>query len=63
MRRLSTVGWPPAPSICDFMYNRQRPPLYYGGQKQKYYLTLSTAAPPSSEGSAVNQFKWDTVCT
>jgi hypothetical protein len=29
------------------MYNRQRPPLYYGGQKQKYYLTPSTAALPS----------------
>jgi hypothetical protein len=27
---------PPAPSTCDFMHNRQRPPLYYGGQKQKY---------------------------
>jgi hypothetical protein len=29
---------PPAPSTCDFIYNRQRPPLYYGGQKQKYVL-------------------------
>jgi hypothetical protein len=43
----------PAPSTWDFMYNRQRPPLYYGGQKQKYYLPRSTAALPSEEGSAV----------
>jgi hypothetical protein len=46
MRRFSRP--PPAPSTCDFMYNRQRPPLYYGGQKQKYYLTPSTSALPSS---------------
>jgi hypothetical protein len=38
MRRLSRPPHP-APSTCDFMYNRQRSPLqvYYGGQKQKYY--------------------------
>jgi hypothetical protein len=39
IRRLSRPPPPPAPSTCDFKYNRQRPPLYYGGQKQKYYLT------------------------
>jgi hypothetical protein len=44
----------PHPSTCDFMYNKQRPPLYYGGQKQKYYLTPSTADLPSKEGSADN---------
>jgi hypothetical protein len=54
---------PHAPSTCDFMYNGQRPPLYCGGQKQKYYLTLSTAALPSQEGNADNQLKWDPVCT
>jgi hypothetical protein len=30
---------PPTTSTCDFMYNRQRPPINYGGQKQNYYLT------------------------
>jgi hypothetical protein len=35
------------PSTYDFMSNRQRPPIYYGGQKHKYYLTPSTVALPS----------------
>jgi hypothetical protein len=29
MRRLSRPPPSPAPSTCDFMYNRQCPPLYY----------------------------------
>jgi hypothetical protein len=37
--------------------------LNYGGENLKYYLTPSPAVLPSWEGSADNQFKWDTACT
>jgi hypothetical protein len=55
---------PPAPSTCDFIYSRQRPPLNYGGQKQKDYLTPFTPQLFLPRRAALRtQFKWDTVCT
>jgi hypothetical protein len=61
--RLSRPPPPPRPFYLWFhvQYNTQRSPFNSGGQKQKYYLTPSTAALPSYRRVAlITNSNWDT---